>query len=34
MAVEKNTAWGRSLSRPLGVSLVSASGALSLLAII
>jgi predicted metal-binding membrane protein len=34
MAVEKNTAWGRSLSRPLGVSLLSAGGAVSLLAAI
>jgi predicted metal-binding membrane protein len=34
MAVEKNTAWGRQLSRPLGVSLMSASVGICLLAVV
>ena len=32
MAIEKNMPWGRQLSAPLGVSLVSAGSAISLLA--
>jgi predicted metal-binding membrane protein len=34
MAIEKNAAWGRMLSRPLGIVLISAGGALSLAAFV
>jgi predicted metal-binding membrane protein len=34
MAIEKNLSWGRQLSAPLGLSLISASVAISLLAVV
>ena len=33
MAVEKNFSWGRQVTRPLGIGLVTAAGAISLLAV-